>query len=174
MRNNGAVSIMVNYKLACAGRHLRTSQADNKNKRLPIASAFLPAVSLSDLLTISQHGSRLRKNFLITFLIICIIFELSFSSSDSFFLSLSSSRREIGRDHDSSHTDRRHGGARRMRPTPVQHLQLININRVTMSTIFNFLLFSIDVRALKKIHKMKFYLWKSVNSFCETLLLRKK
>lgn len=46
-----------------------------------------------------------------------------------------------------------------------------------MSTIFNFLLFSIDVRALKTNTwwaEDEILFMKSVNSFCETLLLSKK
>lgn len=117
------------------------------------AAASPPTVSLSDISNdiATCLGNGELFNYFSHYLHLYLHFSLywSVSSSESSLLFFLSSRREIGRNHDSPDADRRHGSPRRMRwSASSHHLQLININRVTMSTIFNFLLFSIDVRAL--------------------------
>lgn len=84
------------------------------------------------LMIMTQNG-----NFLITFLV--------FRRNLFLFCSWCETG---GRSDDDAEPHRRHGSVGRLRPAPAQHLQLYYIRLVTMSTIFNFLLASFDVKAL--------------------------
>lgn len=114
----------------------------NASQQTSKASLFITAKSLTIKKQISNEDGKLFNYF--SHLFVFSIFALTFHRK------LKRSWRKGSWIHHSSIADRWNGSTwRQQSNTPRQHhLQLYNVCRVTMSTIFNFLLFSIDVRAL--------------------------